>query len=197
MVASPEFKYLTPDEYLAMEEKSDIKHEYIDGYVYAMAGANDSHVTLSLTIASMVRNHLRGSGCRVYITDVKTKIESLKRFYYPDVLVTCDPRDAQTETYKRFPKLIIEVLSSSTEAFDRGDKFADYQQLESLEEYVLISTKRQRLECFRRNQEGLWVLKTYSYDQDNFQLSSIRFEGTFSDLYEDVAFANLSSGKET
>jgi Uma2 family endonuclease len=202
MIASLQLNYLTPDEYLAMEEKSEVKHEYIDGYVYelhqtqSMAGATDAHVTITGNIFALIRSHLRGTGCRIYFSDMKAKIESLNRFYYPDVVVTCDPRDAQTETYKRFPKLIIEVLSGSTEAFDRGDKFADYQQLESLEEYVLISTKRQRLECFRLNQEGLWVLKTYSYEQDNFQLSSISFEGTFSDLYEDVAFANLALDKE-
>jgi Uma2 family endonuclease len=103
-------------------------------------------------------------------------------------MVTCDPSDAQTPNYKRFPKLIIEVLSKSTEGFDRGDKFADYQQIETLEEYVLVSTKRQSLECFRRNEEGLWVLKSYSGEQDKFQLSSINFEGKFDNLYEDVSF---------
>jgi Uma2 family endonuclease len=171
-----------------MEEKSDIKHEYIDGYVYAMAGANDPHVTIALNMAFVIRNYLRGSNCRVYMSDMKARIDSLNRFYYPDVMVTCDPRDIQTSNQKRFPKLIIEVLSKSTEGFDRGDKFADYQQLDSLEEYVLINTKRQRLECFRRNEEGLWVLKLYSVEQDKFQLSSIDFEGKFDDLYEDVRF---------
>jgi len=188
MIAVPQFNYITPEEYLEIEEKSDVKHEYIDGYVYAMAGANDPHVTIALNMAFIIRNHLRGSGCRVYMSDMKARIDNLKRFYYPDVMVTCDPRDTETQNHKRFPKLIIEVLSSSTEAFDRGDKFADYQQLESLEEYVLISAKRHRIECFRRTPEGLWVLQTYSYEQDSFQLSSINFEGKFVDLYEDVAF---------
>ena len=188
MIASPKFNYITPDEYLEMEEKSDIKHEYMDGYVYAMAGANDPHVTIASNVFGMIRNHLRGSSCRVYISDMKARIDSLNRFYYPDVMVTCDPRDTQTQNQKRFPKLIIEVLSKSTEAFDRGDKFADYQQLESLEEYVLVNTKRQRLDCFRRNEEGIWFLKSYSGEQDSFQLSSINFEGKFIDLYEDVIF---------
>jgi len=194
MIAVPQFNYMTPEEYLDMEEKSDVKHEYIDGYIYelhgtqAMAGATDAHVTITGNAFAMIRSHLRGSGCRVYISDMKARIESARRFYYPDIVVTCDPRDTQTQTYKCFPKLIIEVISSSTEAFDRGDKFADYQQLESLEEYVLVSAKRQRIECFRRNLEGLWVLQTYSYEQDNFQLSSINFEGKFTDMYEDVSF---------
>ncbi len=188
MIATPKFDYITPDEYLEMEEKSDVKHEYIDGYVYAMAGANDPHVTIASNAFGIIRNHLRGSGCRVYISDMKARIDSLNRFYYPDVMVTCDPRDTQSQNQKRFPKLIIEVLSKSTEAFDRGDKFADYQQIESLEEYVLINIKRQRLECFRCNEDGIWFLKSYSGEQDSFHLSSINFEGKFMDLYEDVSF---------
>ena len=119
---------------------------------------------------------------------MKARIEALNRFYYPDVLVTGNPRDLETPIYKRFPTLIVEVLSDSTEAFDRGDKFADYQTLESLREYVLINTKRQRVECFRRNDEGLWVLQFYTLEQTTFRLDSIGFEETLAALYEDVVF---------
>ena len=187
MIATPKFDYITPDEYLEMEEKSEIKHEYIDGYVYAMAGANDPHVTIALNMAFVIRNHLRGSNCRVYMSDMKARIDSLNRFYYPDVMVTCDPRDTQSQNQKRYPKLIIEVLSKSTEGFDRGDKFADYQQIETLEEYVLVNTKRQRLDCFRK-EGGRWFLETYSGEMADFQLSSINFKGEFTALYEDVSF---------
>ena len=188
MIASPNYIYLTPEEYLKLEEKSNIKHEYIDGYAYAMAGAIDAHVTIALNLASSLRNHLRGSGCRVYIADMKARIESINRYFYPDVMVTCDRRDRETPQYKQFPCLIVEVLSDSTEAFDRGDKFADYQQFESLREYVLINVKRQRVECFRRNSEGLWVLQSYTAESGTFQLQSIEFEGTMEALYEDVEF---------
>ena len=188
MIASPQQPYLTPEEYLQIEAQSPIKHEYIDGQIYAMAGASDPHVTIALNLATLLRSHVRGSGCRVYISDMKTRIETLNRFYYPDVLVTCDPRDLETPTYKRFPTLIVEVLSDSTEAFDRGDKFVDYQTLESLREYVLINTKRQRVECFRRNDEGLWVLQFYTPQQTSFRLDSIGFEGMLDALYEDVVF---------
>lgn len=187
MVASPDI-CLTPEEYLQMEEHSDIKHEYIDGYIYAMAGALDPDVTVAGNLFALLRNHLRGSGCRVYIADMKAHIESLNRYYYPDVMVTCNQRDRETPAYKRFPSLIVEVLSNSTEAFDRGDKFADYQTLESLQEYVLINTKRQRVECFRRNDEGLWVLQSYTAEDKSFRLHSVNFEGTMAELYEDVVF---------
>lgn len=190
MVASPQPVYIAPEEYLQLEENSPVKHEYIDGEVYAMAGASDAHVTIALNLATLLRTQLRGSGCRVYISDMKAQIETLKRFYYPDILVTCDPRDQETSNYKQFPCLVVEVLSDSTEAFDRGDKFADYQTLESLQEYVLINTRRQRVECFRRNEDGLWVLQSYT-DAQSFQLKSIRFEGQIADLYEDVTFATL------
>jgi Uma2 family endonuclease len=188
MVASPQENYLSPTEYLQLEEHSLEKHEYIDGYIYAMAGASDPHVTIAGNLAVLLRNHLRGSGCRVYIAQMKARIESLNRFYYPDVMVTCDQRDQETPTYKRFPCLVVEVLSNSTEAFDRGDKFADYQALESLQEYVLINTKRQRVECFRRDEQGLWILQSYTPAQESFCLNSVNFEETMAALYEDIAF---------
>jgi Uma2 family endonuclease len=188
MIASPEPNYLTPEEYLQLEETSPIKHEYIDGYIYAMAGALDPHVTIALNLAVLLRSHVRGTGYRVYIADMKARIESLNRYYYPDVMVTCDQRDQETPAYKRFPCLIVEVLSNSTEAFDRGDKFADYQELETLQEYVLINTKRQRVECLRRSAEGMWILQTYTSPEKSFQLKSIDFEGTIAALYEDVTF---------
>ena len=190
MVASPQSNYLTLEEYLQMEEKSDIKHEYIDGEIYAMAGASDPHVTVALNLASSLRSHVRGSGCRVYISDMKAQIEKLNRYYYPDVMVTCDERDKETSGSKKYYSLIVEVLSESTESFDRGDKFADYQLVETLQEYVLINTKRRRVECFRRSTQGLWILQTYTPEQQSFELKSIGFEGTIEDLYEDVVFEN-------
>ncbi len=185
MVASSQLP-LAPDEYLRLEAESPIKHEYVNGEVYAMAGATDAHVTIALNIASMLRSHVRGTGCRVYIADMKLRVELRNCFYYPDILITCDGRDAETPTYKRFPKLIVEVLSASTEAFDRGNKFFDYQTLDTLEEYVLINTQHQRVECFRRNSEGLWVLQSYHPTDETFDLQSLAFQDNLDALYEDV-----------
>ncbi|NCJ08367.1 Uma2 family endonuclease [Synechococcales cyanobacterium C] len=185
MVASPQ--YLTPKDYLQLEAESPVKHEYIDGEIYAMAGASDVHVTITGNLFALLRSHVRGTGCRVYISDMKARIEGRDRFFYPDVMVTCDPRDQETSGYKRFPKLVVEVLSETTEAFDRGDKFADYQTLESLQEYVLINTRHQRVECFRRHQGGQWVLQFYTRETKTFYLESLDFTGTLAALYEDVA----------
>ncbi len=187
MIANPNKNDVSPEEYLAKEELSPIKHEYINGQVYAMAGASDAHVTISLNLASALRNFLRGSGCRVYMSDMKAHIETANTFYYPDVIVTCDARDKALVNHKKYPCLIVEVLSESTEAFDRGDKFANYQQLPTLQEYVLINQKRQRLESFRRNAEGLWVLHTYTQGSQ-IHLASIDFRTSIDNLYEDVTF---------
>jgi len=154
-----------------------------------MAGASDRHVTIAGNLYMLLRNHLRGSGCRVYISDMKLKLETKNCFYYPDLLVTCENEDQETANYKKYPKLIVEVLSNSTEAFDRGDKFSDYQSLETLEEYVLINSKKQRVECFRRQENQLWILQTYTDQDQNFELISVNFTGKIADLYEDVDFS--------
>ncbi|WP_204153572.1 Uma2 family endonuclease [Leptolyngbya sp. CCY15150] len=185
MVASSQLP-VDPDEYLRLEAESPIKHEYVNGEVYAMAGATDAHVTIAGNLFAMLRSHVRGTGCRVYIADMKLRVELRNCFYYPDVVVTCDERDAETSTYKRFPKLIVEVLSASTEAFDRGNKFFDYQTLDTLDEYVLINTQHQRVECFRRNSEGLWVLQSYHPTDKTFELQSLAFQDNLDALYEDV-----------
>ena len=148
MVASPQKSCLTPEEYLKLENDSGTKHEYFAGKVFAMAGATDAHVTIALNTAIALRNHLRGSECRIYISDMKAKIEQKNRFFYPDVMVTCAQEDRQNQLYKEFPCLVIEVLLDSTEAFDRGDKFADYQALPSLKEYVLVNTRKQMMRRF-------------------------------------------------
>ena len=192
MIASPQSSCFTPAEYLKMEAKSDIKHEYIAGEIYAMAGATDAHVTIAGNIFALLLTHLRGSGCRVYISDMKARIEEKNCFYYPDVMVTCEPEDRENNTYKKFPRLIIEVLSDSTEAFDRGDKFADYQSLPSLQEYVLINPKKVRIECFRRTDEGLWLLQFYEKEDSQFELNSVEFTGGINQVYEEVDFIEQS-----
>ncbi|MEP0874126.1 Uma2 family endonuclease [Trichocoleus desertorum AS-A10] len=114
MIASPQ-PHLTAEEYLKREEHSPVKHEYIDGQIFAMARASDAHVTLALTLVSELRNHLRGSGCHVYIPDMKVQLEELNRFYYPDILVTCDDRDRETPNALkgRSPSLSLELTQNA------------------------------------------------------------------------------------
>ncbi len=190
MTFSQSHPYLSPEEYLETEKSSPIKYEYIQGQIYAMSGASDAHVTITANLVTLLRNHIRGTGCRIYVADMKARIETLNIFYYPDIMVTCDQRDTKFEYFKRYPSLIIEVLSPSTEAFDRGDKFSDYQELETLQEYVLISQTRQRVDCFRRNSEGRWVLYSYRVNQD-LELISVNFSCSLTEVYEDVLFPKI------
>jgi len=195
MVALPDSPYLSPEDYLAAEAESPVKHEYRDGEVYAMAGGTDAHVTIALNLWALLRGHLRGGSCQAYALDMKARVEELNRFYYPDVMVTCDDRDRNNNTFKCHPCLVVEVLSESTEAFDRGDKFSDYRHLVSLQEYVLISQVRPQVEVFRRNAEGLWVLHPYG-DGDTVELASVGWSGAISELYEAVEFPTTSPEPE-
>lgn len=192
MIGNQHQNYITPETYLISEEISPIKHEYINGEIYAMAGASDTHVTIAGNLFTLLRNHVRGNGCRVYMSDMKVRLETANIFYYPDVMVTCDSRDKEFSNYKQYPCLIVEVLSESTEAFDRGDKFAKYQEILSLEEYVIISQKCQRVECFRRNSDGLWLLQAYNQGSAIY-LKTINFHININALYEDVNFTNNQS----
>lgn len=185
MTVSKSYTYVSPEEYLESEKISPIKHEYIRGEIYAMAGASDAHVTIAGNLFTLLRNHVRGTGCRVYMAEMKARIEQADIFYYPDVMVTCDERDRTPEDFKRYPCLIVEVLSPTTEAFDRGGKFADYRTVETLQEYVLINQERVNVECFRRNSEGRWVLYPYS-EGEEVHLASIDFSCPIAALYEDV-----------
>ena len=180
--------YLTLEDYLAGEETSDVKHEYIAGEVFAMAGPSEEHVTISGNIFAMLRAHVRGSDCRVYIADMKllVAIEAAENVFYPDVFVTCSPADAAERKLKRDPTLIVEVLSESTEAYDRGAKFAHYRQLESLREYVLIDSRSRSIEVFRRRDQG-WLLCPL-VPEAPLMLESLEFSCEQDAVYEDVIF---------
>jgi Uma2 family endonuclease len=180
--------YITPEEYLEGEPLADIKSEYVNGEVEAMAGASDQHVTISGNAFALLKAHLRGSGCRAYISDMKVRVDADNAFYYPDVVVSCDADDQQPEQdyAKRHPKLIIEVLSPSTADKDRGSKFASYRKLPSLEEYLLIDQNDYYIELFRRQNGDEWVLMTRSGAEAVIELHSIDFSGSLVDFYEDV-----------
>jgi Uma2 family endonuclease len=188
MVALPD--RLSVADYLALEAVSPTKHEYWDGYLVAMAGASDAHVAIVGNLFAALFGHVEPS-CRIYMTDMRLQIAAKNRYCYPDLFVTFDPRDTTVTTEnnhaKQFPKLIIEVLSEGTELRDRSDKFFDYQHLETLQEYALMNTKCQRVECFRRGGGGDWILTTYLPDLgDVFQLQSVEFIGSFTQLYRNA-----------
>ncbi len=179
MIAIPH--YITAEEYLGIERQSPIRHEYRRGLVYAMAGGTDNHDRIALNLLSSINLHLRDSNCRFYSGNVKVNYRD-EFYYYPNAFVTCDVRDRDNRYIKRYPKLIAEVLSPSTQAFDAGDKFKDYQQIESLEEYVLISQESQRVECRRRTAANTWETVVYE-SEDQVTLKSIGLELSMAELY--------------
>mgnify|MGYP003403005077 FL=1 len=154
--------YISPEDYLAGERLSPIKHEYRRGFVYAMAGAKKPHVVLASNLTRVLGNHLQTSPCIVMSSDIKVRLPAADCYYYPDVVVTCDREDlATTEDFILHPTLVVEILSNSTEAFDRSEKFADYQTCSTLTEYVLVSQTEIQVEVFRKNAEGQWASSTY------------------------------------
>lgn len=195
MIAQPEIQFMTSQEYLEWEEKQPLKYEYIDGQVYAMTGGTLAHNSISLNLASALKNHLRGKGCKVFIADAKVGVSQDGPFHYPDVMVTCDRRDLTYRQIVYHPCLIIEVLSPTTEGFDRGRKFRNYRCFKTLKEYVLIDAERMNIECYRLNEKGKWELTAYSPEeaiQNNtdleIELTSINFQYPISLIYEDVVF---------
>jgi Uma2 family endonuclease len=178
-------RFFTADDYLAWEQEQDSKHEYIRGEVFAMAGARDTHVTVSLNIASLLRAHLRGTPCRTFISDMKLRVEAADAFFYPDVLVTCDAHDRNLELYKAHPVLVVEVLSDSTASFDRGRKFAAYRSLDTLQEYVLIDADSFTVDVFRRDVSQHWVLYPYEGNVE-VEFDSLEFKVPLSAIFEDV-----------
>ena len=179
--------YFSVEDYLQWEEQQEEKHEYVDGTIYAMAGATENHVSITTNCTTIIWSHLRGRKCKVFPSDMRVNIPAKKIYYYPDLLVTCDDRDRLTKTHKSYPCLIIEVLSNSTEAKDRGVKFADYQTIESLQEYVLINQQEQRIEVFRRSDRKFWILETYTAGED-VELKTINLTIPISSIYEDIEF---------
>lgn len=170
---------LSPEEYLESEPAAAVRREYLAGQLYAMAGSSDRHNTIALNIAAELRARLKGGPCRVFITDMKILVRAAETFYYPDVFVTCDPADREP-LYKEHPKVVFEVLSPTTEATDRREKLLVYRQLPSLDEYVLVSQDRRRVEVFRR--AGGWLPEVL-VGEDVLRLESLGVELGLGEVY--------------
>lgn len=179
--------HLTPAEYLALERKATTKSEYFDGQIYAMSGASRAHNLIVANLLSALHPQLSKRDCEVYANDMRVKVDVTGLYTYPDVLVVCDePRfeDASLDTLLN-PNVLVEVLSPSTEAYDRGEKFSHYRHLESLQEYVLVAQNCIRVEHYLR-QEEQWLLTEFSEFVDLFRLPSINCELSTRAIYAKV-----------
>jgi Uma2 family endonuclease len=187
--------YIQPEEYLALEEKASSKHEYLDGVIYAwqgygpqaMAGGSKEHNQICGNLYMALRTRLRGSPCRAYMTDVRLQVEAPSAFFYPDVAVTRSEADRSGVGADRLqirePVLIVEVLSDSTEAFDRGEKFDACRRIPSLQEYVLVPAKGRPIELFQRGSDG-WTRESVSAGE--LDLRSVGVRISLDAIYEDV-----------
>ena len=185
MVAAKEHFYMTPEEYLEWEEQQPLKYEYMDGEVYVMSDNTLPHNTIALNLACTLKSHLKTKGGKVLICGAKVQVSETGSYHYPDVVVSCDERDKKAINFLQYPCLIIEVLSPSTEGFDRGKKFRNYRQIETLREYVLVSAEQKLIECFRINDKGVWELYSFS-ENETLKLEAIDFNCSVELIYEDV-----------
>lgn len=178
---------ITEQEYLEGEEIARVKHEYVDGQVYAMAGATKAHGELAVNLATALHGHLRGKKCRTYIADMKVHLANSSAYYYPDVVVTCDAHDLSRkspENYLENPCLIVEVLSRKTARIDRGEKRLAYCNLASVQEYVLVDQRRQSVEVYRRDGHG-WINEILG-PGDVLNLTAVDLQIPLATLYEDT-----------
>jgi Uma2 family endonuclease len=189
-------KQMTFEEYLEFEEKALVKHEFVDGYAFvkdpdesqlqAMAGGTDYHNTIALNIAAKAKAATRGTPCRVFASDVKIRTPD-DIGYYPDVFVTCSEENDGSRV-KRFPCLLVEVLSDSTGDIDRGEKWQNYRKVNSLEAYILVSQKQRFVEIYRRMEGGSWRYEVLE-NEGSLDLPCINTAITLDEVYEDIDFS--------
>jgi Uma2 family endonuclease len=173
---------LTPEEYFLWEEKQLNKHEYIDGEVYAMSGGSVNHGRIAIKFSAMFDAHLDNSGCITGNSDIRLNIVETNNYTYPDVSVTCDERDKTTTQYITYPCLIVEVLSDSTEAYDRGGKFRMYRKNPILQDYLLVSSTKIEMDLYHKNDAGDWLIINYK-EGDTVELKSINLSFPIEQVY--------------
>jgi Uma2 family endonuclease len=191
-MSAPAQKRLTPEEYLAIERAATEKSEYYDGHVYARSGASRAHDRAVGDIFGELRTQLRGGPCEIFTSDMRVKIEATNTYVYPDVTVACGElefEDANVDILLN-PTLIVEVLSPSTEAHDRGTKFAHYQTIPSLKEYVLVAQDRPRIEHYVRRENGHWDYSEVSGLDGVMHLPSIHCDLQLAEVYARVTFGS-------
>lgn len=185
MTAQPQ-KYYSEQEYLEIERDASYKSEYYNGEIFAIAGAGHNHNRIVENLSIEIGGFFKGKSCRTFSSDQRIHIPETGLYTYPDLFIVCDKNqylDDKKDTILN-PTVIIEVLSDSTEAYDRGKKFHFYRSIASLQEYVLINSRSFAAEVFRRNEEGFWVLTSEAYNlNDKLEISSVGLTLPMTDIY--------------
>lgn len=182
--------YISPDEYLRMERKAEFRSEYLNGEIFAMVGASREHNLIVANITREITQQLKGKPREMYPTDMRVRIPATGLYTYPDVVVVCDEplfEDEQVDTLLN-PTLIMEVLSQSTESYDRGKKFRHYQTVGSLLEYLLVAQDEYRIEQFVKQPDGHWLYSDARSSEGSVELVSIQCVLMLKEVYDKVAF---------
>ena len=185
LAAQENFPQLTPAEYFAWEEQQLEKHEYIDGQVYAISGGSVNQGRIAIRLTAMFDNHVENSGCITGNSDVKINIVETSNSTYPDASVTCDERDKTTTQYITYPCLIVEVLSPSTESYDRGGKFRMYRKNPVLQDYLLVSSTSMERDLYHKKDTGEWLIINYQAG-DSIELKSINLSFPIEQIYRNL-----------
>ncbi len=181
----------TPAEYFIWEEQQLCRHEYINGEVYAMGGGTQNHSRIALKCAILLENHFPEGNCRVFNSDCRINILGTNDYTYPDASVSCDPRDKTTTQYITYPCLIVEVLSESTEAYDRGNKFFRYRQNPQLQDYLLVSSQDIAIDLYRKNPSERWEILNFRAG-DIVELQSVNLTFPIEQIYRGIDFSEVA-----
>lgn len=187
-MASPAVKYVSVEDYLLLEEAAEEKHEYVGGHIIAMAGATEEHNRIVANLLREVGVFLKGKGCDIFPSDFRVTTPAAKSYFYPDATIVCGPTQKQPGVFDTLlnPVVIFEVMSEGTEKIDKGYKFFYYQQIPSLQEYVLIDSREYAIEVIRRQADGLWKFDKYVLADKQIHLASINCPLLFNDIYYQV-----------
>jgi Uma2 family endonuclease len=181
---------LSPEQYLDQERRAEFKSEYYRGEVFAMAGASFEHTLIKDNLAREAGNQLKNGACRVLTSDIRVRVHATGLYTYPDIVVVCDPPQFEDKHFDTLlnPSIIIQVLSDSTEKYDRGDKFREFRQIPSLKEYVLVSQNCALIERYVRQSNDDWLLTTFDDLSDAFEFASVAVRIALSEVYRGVSF---------
>lgn len=190
-----EKKIFTPEEYLVLERKSSIKNEYFQGEIFAMAGASEKHNTIVSNLLYRLRIKLEGKPCKVYPSDIRIKVNRNGLYTYPDITVICSKPILEDHLYDTLlnPKVIFEVLSDSSENYDRGKKFQLYREIDSLQEYVLVSQDSQLVEKYYRDNSYFWTFQDFTISSPIIKFQAIDCELNLLDIYESIEFSDFTN----
>jgi Uma2 family endonuclease len=187
MISGAQSPKMTAAQYLEWEPQQELRYEYINGEIVAMTGGTIPHNDIAINLLTILLPHVRASGCRINMADVKLCVNESGLYYYPDLMVSCHPQDLHARKFIQFPKLIVEVLSPGTADKDRTDKFTDYQSITTLQEYLLISSEKISVECYRRGEGRMWLYYPYT-SGDSISLESLGISLEIEQLYIGINF---------